>query len=295
MTGDTVCVVGGSGFLGSHVADALSNAGYKVRIFDHKPSPFASPQQEMVLGDITNRDDVDRAIGGARYVYNFAAIADLNEGLDRPIAVSEINIVGNTLVLDACRRHGVKRFVYASSIYVNSRDGGFYRCSKQAAEAFTEEYNRAYGLEYTILRYGSLYGPRSGPANGLYRIVIDALESRVVRYRGRPNATREYIHVQDAARATVDILTESFANQKITLTGQQHMKVTDLLELISEILGYQEPVELIEDSSPGHYVRTPYSFDPAPVLKYTPDLHIDLGLGLIQLMEEITARNMADD
>lgn len=294
MRSGKVCVLGGSGFLGSHVADALSDAGYEVSVFDRNPSSFLRPGQSMILGSITEPDDLDRAISGAQYVYNFAAIADLNEGLDRPAAVTKANVLGNTLVLDACVRHGVSRFVYASSIYVNSREGGFYRCSKQAAESFTEEYKRAFGLDYTILRYGSLYGPRSGPTNGLYRIVREALETGVVRYRGSANASREYIHVQDAARASVAILTDKFRDQKITLTGQQEMRVIDLLEVISEILGCRKPPEFIEDPSPGHYVRTPYSFDANPVLKFTPDLHVDLGLGLLQLMEEIVSSRSSD-
>ena len=74
------------------------------------------------------------------------------------------------------RQTDFNRYIYASTVYVYSRDGGFYRCSKQAAEHYVEEYQRSYGLDYTILRYGSLYGPRSDHRNGLYRIVKNALE-----------------------------------------------------------------------------------------------------------------------
>lgn len=190
--------------------------------------------------------------------------------------------------MDACRVHGVKRFVYASTVYVNSREGGFYRCSKQASERYVEEYNRAYGLPYTILRYGSLYGPRADESNGLYRIVKSAVEEGVVRYEGHPEAMREYIHVEDAAKASVVALGEGFENESVVLTGQEPMRVMDLLKMLAEILGLsEEGVEFSDGEPAGHYVRTPYAYQPKLGRKYIPPMHVDLGQGLLQLIESI--------
>ena len=75
----------------------------------------------------------------------------------KQIETVETNILGNVHVLEACRVNNVKRFIYGSTVYVYSREGNFYRCSKQAAEGYVEEYRSAYNLDYTILRYGSLY------------------------------------------------------------------------------------------------------------------------------------------
>jgi len=281
------CVIGGSGFLGSHVADRLSNAGYKVRIFDRELSPWLSDNQEMVIGDITNQDDVNYAIQGSEVVYNFAALSDLNEGLDKPIETIEVNILGNALAMNACLRHKVKRFVYASTVYVHSREGGFYRCSKQASENYVEEFSKVFGLNYTILRYGSLYGPRSDEKNGLYRIIKGALESGIVRYEGSSEALREYIHVIDAAEASVAALQENFLNESIVLTGQEPMRVSDLLEMVAEILGDGSEVEFKHANYSGHYVRTPYAYMPKPGRKYISPMHVDLGQGIIQLIAEI--------
>ena len=121
--------------------------------------------------------------------------------------------------LDACRLNSVKRFIYASTVYVHSREGGFYRCSKQSAEHYVEEFQKLYGLDYTILRYGSLYGPRASNNNGLYRIVESAIKTGKVQYKGSSESMREYIHVEDAARASVSILDQSFKNESIVLTG----------------------------------------------------------------------------
>ncbi len=284
-----VCVIGGSGFLGSHVADQLSAAGHDVRIYDRTPSPWLQPGQTMLVGDLLAFEALREAVKGCDAVYNFAALADLNDALDKPIETVKINVLGNVHVLEACRQQGVKRFIYASTVYVYSREGGFYRCSKQAAEHYVEEYQQVYGLDYTVLRYGSLYGPRADHSNGLYRIVKSALETGVLRYEGSPDSLREYIHVEDAARASVAALNDDFRNQSVVLTGQEPMRVLDLLEMLAEILGLKNAVEFIAGEQPGHYVRTPYAYQPKLGRKYAPPMHVDLGQGLLQLIDVVRA------
>lgn len=284
-------VMGGSGFLGSHVADKLSDAGYQVRIFDQRLSPWIRPDQEMILGNLLNQNEVNDAVQGAEVVYNFAALADLNEGLSKPIETLHINVLGNAHVMEACRLNNVKRFVYASTVYVYSRDGGFYRCSKQASEHYVEEYQKAFGLDYTILRYGSLYGPRADSTNGMYKIVKKALETGVLEYEGSPDSLREYIHVEDAALASIAALSDDFLNQSVVLTGQEPMRVLDMLEMLAEILGLSDAVKFIPGDQPGHYVRTPYSYQPKLGRKYMPPLHVDLGQGLIQIIDEVRNRS----
>ena len=282
-----ICVIGGSGFLGSHVADQLSAVGHEVRIYDRNSSPWLQARQTMCVGDLLDVERLVAAIQGCDAVYNFAALADLNDALDKPIETVNINILGNVQVLEACRQQGVERLVYASTVYVYSREGGFYRCSKQAAEHYVEEYQHVYGLDYTILRYGSLYGPRADHTNGLYRIVKGALETGVLRYEGSPDTLRQYIHVEDAARASVAALGEDFRNQSVVLTGQEPMRVLDLLEMLAEILGLKHAVEFIAGEQPGHYVRTPYAYQPKLGRKYVPPMHVDLGQGLLQLIQDI--------
>ena len=90
-------VVGGSGFIGSHVADHLSDAGYQVTVFDKTKSQWLRSDQELILGDVQDSERVDQTIVGAEVVYNFAALADLNQALDQPIKTANINIIGNLL------------------------------------------------------------------------------------------------------------------------------------------------------------------------------------------------------
>jgi UDP-glucose 4-epimerase len=148
---EKVVVVGGSGYVGSHVADSLSDEGYQVTIFDQTSSQWLRKDQTMIIGDILDRDKLNTVIKGAKFVYNFAAIADLNQAISQPIKTVEINILGNLNVLEACRIHNVDRFIYASTVYVYSREGSFYRCSKQSSEHYVEEYQKLHSLNYTIL------------------------------------------------------------------------------------------------------------------------------------------------
>jgi UDP-glucose 4-epimerase len=284
---NNILLIGGSGFIGSHVADQLSNAGHSVTIFDQQASSWLRDDQKMIVGDLLDFELIDNAVSSSDIVYNFAAISDLNVALNNPLDTVRVNLLGNTHVLEACRKYNIDRFVYASTVYVNSRDGGFYRCSKQSSELFVEEYQRTYGLDFTILRYGSVYGPRSDKHNGMYRIVRDALMSNHLRYEGHPESMREYIHVEDVAAASVSILDESFKNQSIILTGQEPMRVYDLLQMLAEIMGITDNVEFDDGEYEGHYIRTPYSYQPKLGRKFIPPLHVDLGQGLLQLIEEV--------
>src|SRR4030042_3747619 len=169
-----IIVFGGAGFLGSHVADALAMKGHKVVVFDKKKSPYISDNQSMVIGDILDMGAVNQAVKGCDVVYNFAGIADMTDAKMRPLETIRQNVMGNAILLDCARENGVKRYVFASSVYVYSRHGSFYRASKQSCELFIESYHEAYGLNYTILRYGSLYGPRENGTNWIREVIEEA-------------------------------------------------------------------------------------------------------------------------
>lgn len=282
-----ITVFGGAGFLGSHVCDKLTDAGHAVTVFDRRPSPWIRDGQRMIVGDILDERAVAQAVEGAQAVYNFAGIADIGEAGSRPVDTVKYNILGNTLVLEAAARAKVGRFVFASSLYVYSSAGGFYRCSKQACELYIQQYHEVYGLDYTILRYGSLYGPRADSRNAIYRFVREALEKRHISYYGHANALREYIHVEDAAVCSVEILAPEFANKHIVLTGHQPMRVGDVLKMIREILGGPIEFEFLSEDKSGHYEITPYSFNPQVGYKMTPRLSTDLGQGILRVIEDV--------
>lgn len=280
-------VLGGSGFLGSHVADALTSAGFKVTLFDIIESKYLNNDQNQVIGNILDPTSVEEAIAGHDYVYHMAGIADIDECYSDPLRAVEFNILGTTHVLNACVKAKVKKLVFASSAYVYSQSGSFYRVSKQACENLIEAFNEKYGLTYVILRYGSLYGPRSDRRNSLYRICEDALVNHQINYSGNGDEKREFIHVEDASQMSVQVLEKEFDNQNIMLTGVDRIEYKDLLLMVSEILHDKVSINYIPKTSQTHYKQSPYSFSPKFARKLSTNPRVDLGQGLIHLLSEI--------
>lgn len=284
-----VVVFGGSGFVGSHVADALSEKGYLVKIFDLKPSLYLRPDQEMVIGDILDSQRVKEAIRNCDYVYNFAGISNLNDATTKSLETVVQNIKGTTILLEAARQAEIKRFIYASTAYVYSNKGGFYRCSKQAAELYIEEYQRKYGLDYTILRYGSIYGPRADARNSIYGYLWQALTQNKIVCNRIGEELREYIHVRDVAKLSVDILSEEYNNKHIIITGHHPVKFKEIIQTIGEMLGNKVEVEFIssQKEDDAHYNITPYSFIPKIGHKLVTNYYVDTGQGLLECLHEI--------
>ena len=282
-----ILVFGGAGFIGSHVADALTREGHSVTIFDKKKSDYLTDNQKMIVGDILNRDIVRAAVKDSEVVYNFAAMADIQKALDNPVDAANFNIMGTMHIIDACREFSISRFMYASTIYVYSDHGSFYRSSKQACELFIENYHKEYDLDFTILRYGSLYGARANDFNFIRNCIRQALmEGRIVR-KGDGEEIRDYINIIDAAKASVDALDADYKNSYLMITGAQTMKVKDLLSMIKEIMNDEIELEYNNDQMVGHYKITPYSFKPKVALKMAPKNFHDLGQGVLDSIYEV--------
>jgi UDP-glucose 4-epimerase len=285
-----VVVTGGSGFLGSHIADALSAAGHETVIFDLAPSPWLRADQKMVVGSVLDRDAVAASTRGCETIYHLAAMADIGDSLERPREAVEINVMGTVNMLEAARAAGVCRFVFASSIYVYSNHGSFYRTTKQACENLIHDYYERFGLEFTVLRFGSLYGPRADRTNGVFQLLSQALKERRIDHYGTGDEVREYIHVRDAAAMSVDVLEPEFANQFIHLTGRERMTSRDMLGMINEIMGGDIKLNFRATSPAGHYVQTPYNYTPRLGRRLMRTTYIDLGLGLLDCLQHMDRR-----
>jgi len=282
-----VIVFGGSGFLGSHVADSLSDKGFNVTIFDIKKSPYLQENQKMIVGDILDPQQLDDSIKGNNIIYNFAGIADIDECHRRPIDTIKYNILGNGHILESAVRNKVEKYLFASSAYVYSSSGSFYRISKQASELFIESYAENNNMDYIILRYGSLYGDRADNRNSLHRMLENAIREGKIDYHGDGSETREYIHVKDAADLSVEALSDKYKDQILMLTGTKSIKYGDLLEMIKEM--FQNEVEIVMHAkkSKTHYKMSPYSFNPKMAKKLVCNPHIDLGQGILNLIGDI--------
>ena len=283
-----IVVLGGSGFIGSHVADALSRKGHKITIFDKKKSKWLRDDQKMIVGDIFNYNALENAIRSNKIVYNFAALSDMNQAMHEPLSCAKVNILGTVQALNLCLKYKVRRFIHASSIYATSSQGGFYSCSKRAAEDYLVEFNKSYKLNYTILRFGSVYGPRSDKNNGI-RIILDkAISQRKIIYMGNKKAVRKYINVLDVARACVETLKSRYENKCIVLTGQKTIKITELLKFLAKVLNINSQIIYKDEKgNTGHYIKTPNSYKAKKGRGLLLKSRINFHHGLLHLIQDI--------
>ena len=282
-----IVITGGSGFVGSHVADELSKSGHQVTIFDKKKSKWLRQDQKMCIGNILNTKDLERAIKDADVVFNCAALADIDRALKEPVNTVKVNILGTVKALELCCKYNIKRFIQASTIYVNSSEGGFYRSSKKAAEDYVEEYKKIHDLNYTIVRFGSLYGQRSDDTNGVRIIVKNAIINDQISYTGSRKTVRSYIHILDAAKACVDTLKKKYKNKHVIITGNKEIKMTMFLKKLSKILNISKKINFQNKKIIGHYETTPftYKFKRGQIFKHK--FSIDIYDGIVQLINEI--------
>ena len=283
-----VLVVGGSGFLGSHVADELTEKGYEVTIFDQKKSTWINDNQKFIESDLLDREHVIKSLEGFNSVIHFAGIADIGESKEKPLETIETNIIGTANLLEGCRKNKIEKFIFASSVYVFSKYGSFYGKSKQACELLIEEYQNEFNLDYIHVRYGSLYGPRAQEWNGLKKYISEIIKNKQIDFSGNGEEKREYIHVKDAAIMTASLLESDEKNIAVNITGHQVISTLDLFKLIFEVLQLEEKINLSKESNvASHYKISPYSFQPKESKKLVPKKFIDIGQGVLEIIHEI--------
>lgn len=282
-----VVVFGGAGFLGTYVVNELINRGYHVTVYDRNVNPLA---HENRTGDILDSDSVNDSIAGADIVYNLAAMADIEDCIQNPIDAVKYNILGNTIIIDACVKNNIKRLVFSSSVYAYSKSGGIYAATKKASEDIIKNYSKYHKLTYTILQYGTLYGIGASKGNSVFNYLTGALNDKKIKYVGDGSEVREYIHVIDAAKLSVDILDSKYENMQIILTGHHPIKVADLFKMIQEMIGdvdIEYSTSVTKGKLDSHYKVTPYSYNSELPYKLTTDCYVELGTGLLQLLNSM--------
>jgi UDP-glucose 4-epimerase len=234
-----------------------------VNIFDIKKSQYKKKNQKMYIGSILNKKKLSLVVRGCDFVYHFAALADLDIASNEPLKTAKINIIGTINALEICKKYNIKRFIFASSIYANTEEGSFYGSSKQAAESYIEKFYKNFGLNYTILRFGSLYGNRSGRGNGIKILINSGIKKGKLIYEGSKRAARKYIHVEDATNACVEVIQKKYKNKYLTITGKRTVKVKNLINILAKRLKIsRNKIKYLNNKNAGHYDIKPTPFKP---------------------------------
>lgn len=274
--------------MGSHIADEATDRGHEVVIFDRQPSLWRSGEQVEVVGDILDFNAMSRAMVDCDAVYHCAAIADLGEARMDPRTAVSVNVLGTLSVMQAAQATGMRRLLHASSVYVYSRSGSVYRTTKRAAESLLSDLSEEYGLASTLLRFGSLYGPRADADNAILRLTTQAVKERRIDFWGDGSEVREYIHIRDAAALALDALSPEFNGQALHITGRERLTSRELVETIAETLGGEIDITFMDEPFEGRYRLTPFSHEDTLGRRIVSPTYIDLGLGLLEQIRMVS-------
>ncbi len=158
-------VTGGAGFLGTHLVNKLMDKNYDVVVFDIKDRclredvEYIRDDVKYVKGSVEDLEKVIESSKECDYIFHNAALADIDMASKMPVETTRVNVLGTLNCLEAARINKVKRFIFASSVYVSGNRGSFYRVSKQNGELLSKVYNKEFGVPYTIIRSSQVYGP----------------------------------------------------------------------------------------------------------------------------------------
>jgi UDP-glucose 4-epimerase len=250
-------VTGGAGFIGSHVVDKLRDQGHEAVIYDRRPSPWHDAESvDTVIGSITDIAALQVALADCDAVAHLAAVADVSDVHAEPSDAEEINARGTAAVLEAARRAGVKRVVYASTIWVYSDTedvtvsettllpppAHLYTATKLAGELYCRSYQELYGVNYTILRFGIPYGPRAREAAVVPAFVNKAFAGEPLTLAGDGLQSRRFVYVEDLAEGVVAGLGQIAENRVYNLSSDEDVTIKQIAEVVQEIVGNTEIV-----------------------------------------------------
>lgn len=262
-----ILVTGGAGFIGSHIATALVNRGDKVRVLDNlcagKRENLAHLESniEFMEGDVADPQAVAAAVDGIELVFHQAALASVPRSVAAPLDTNAACVTGTVTLLDAARKSGVRRVVYAgsSSAYGNTPQPAKseqdlpaplspYAAAKLAAEYYCQAFTETYGLETVTIRYFNVFGPRQDPTSE-YSAVIPIFVSLMLQGKqptiyGDGFQSRDFTYVEDIVRGNL-LAAESpeAVGRSINVATGKQFTLLDLVAAINRVLGTTiEPV-----------------------------------------------------
>jgi len=259
--GELCLVTGGAGFIGSHLVEALTAQGRSVRVFDDLSTGLASnlahiqPAPQFVQGDVGDAAAVREAAVGCQLVFHLGAVASVQRSVEDPIGSHHVCATGTVHVLDAARRAGARRVVFAasSSAYgmptkeTQSEDDPLsplspYAAAKLASEFYAQAFAASYGLETVCLRFFNIFGPRQradSPYSGVIALFVAALRAgKQPTIFGDGLQTRDFTYVANAVQAVVKAADAPGASGKSYNVGTgRRVTLLDLIAALNQLLG----------------------------------------------------------
>ena len=299
-------VIGGSGFIGSHLVDKLLEHGHEVTVFDIK-KPHRDDLAHINI-DITDLSKTTIALTGSYdVVYLLAAMADVNDVYKNPVEAGEINVMAVGNILEAARRNEIRRVILASTVWLYEmaidsevteetplspdRVNHVYTASKLGAELYCHAYQKLYAQDSTILRYGIPYGPRARAGTVIAIFIRKALNHEPITILGDGSQYRNFIYVEDLALGNVAALKTVASNQTYNLDGNRPVTIKEIAETVQKLVGNVE-IEY-RDARAGDYQGKLVSIEKArKELNWEPKVNLEEGIArYIEWDKENVLRN----
>ena len=289
----TIIVTGGAGFIGSnfifyeldkHPQDrivCLDSLTYAGNLSTLEPV-MNRPNFRFIKLDICDREGVYRLFGEEKpdVVVNFAAESHVDRSIDNPEIFLQTNIIGTSVLMDACRKYGIGRYhqVSTDEVYgdlpLDRPDLFFhedtpihtsspYSTSKASADLLVMAYHRTYGLPVTISRCSNNYGPYQFPEKLIPLMIANALAEKPLPVYGEGLNVRDWLYVEDHCKAIDLIIRKGTVGEVYNIGGHNEMKNIDIVKLICRYLGKPESLITHVTDRKGHDMR--YAIDPAKI------------------------------
>ena len=257
-------IIGGNGFIGCHLVDALLEAGHDVTVFDRYPSRYREPVANVTYlsGDFANHGEVDEAVKGIDWVFHLAYTTLPQTSNDDPVYDVRSNVVDTLQLLQSCREHKISKFVFISSggtVYgipqhtPISEDHSTepicsYGISKLTIEKYLNLFNRLWGLDYVVVRLSNPYGELQNPfaKQGAIGVFLgNVVQKQPITIWGDGEVIRDYVYIKDAVKALVLAAEYSASPQQPRIFNIGYGKGYSLNQIIAEIrLAVDMPVEV---------------------------------------------------
>jgi UDP-glucose 4-epimerase len=296
-----ILITGGAGFIGSNIADALLAKGYDVIVFDNLSSgkkENVNKKAKFYKADIYYKKEADEIFKREKpqIVIHHAAQIDVRKSVDNPFFDAEVNILGSINILNACVENKVKKIIFASSggsVYGECRASAPkedvkinpllpYAIAKNSVENYINFYSIVHGLDYTILRYGNVYGPRQdlhGEAGVVAIFAARMLKNEEVTVFGDGKQMRDYVYVGDVVNANLKSLTKG-KNEIINIGTSRAVSVNGLIKVMSKVSGYKKKAQY-KPKRDGELFKSFLNINKAKaVLSWTPKVNIEQGIKL---------------
>lgn len=286
MKNKKILILGSSGFLGRNLFEKLCLQNEIVQ-FDINPPKIFYKNSKFVQGSILDKSLLSKAIKGVDIVYHFAAMTDIDIVNNNPAMAIEINIAGTTNVLEACVNEKVDRLIFSSSIYVYSRFGGIYKATKQACELLIEDYYKMYGLNFSILQIGSVYGCGVKKTNLISRLILEAITTEKMCHYGSGKEMRQHIHIKDVVSCSIKIINKIYKNKKIILLGVENISINNLMDKIILLLDKKIIKDYKIDDYKMHYNLTPFDSKPDNAIHFNTKSFTSLDEGLLKTIAKV--------